>query len=170
MAIVEPKFPIYRAAKLAGEAEDKAKEHTTKNGSTKTEKNSLCIFDTALHWDVEFPFVKALKDTILNLLQDHGLPSSYLTKMATYSEMRKSTNKQDTYRWLYLMAYDTTRNASNLKEEAKQFVKQQQEYCVNKRKNFTINNTYTTDYHYLDLLALACRWAELEKRTKEKKA
>lgn len=99
ISLHKKKYPLYRAAEKADNALDDAKEHvnpnkekekcpTDKTAETTQDapkdakkcipnkkaeekpKNALGMFDTAFHWDEEFPKVKALKKDILALVYE----------------------------------------------------------------------------------------------------
>jgi CRISPR-associated protein Csm1 len=57
IAIIEPKFPIIKGAKLSEEAENIAKEYSYK----KFEKNAFTIMGIPLHWEIDFPLVEDYK-------------------------------------------------------------------------------------------------------------
>ena len=108
ISLHKKKYPLYKAAEKADNALDDAKEHVNPNKekekcpthktaettqdapkdakkcvpNKKAEekpKNALGMFDTAFHWDEEFPKVKALKKDILALV-DEGKNSKKLSK------------------------------------------------------------------------------------------
>jgi CRISPR-associated protein Csm1 len=58
------KFPLYRAAERAGEAEGKAKGHTRPDGGA---KDALCFLDTVVGWE-DWGVVRQQKDEILWLI------------------------------------------------------------------------------------------------------
>ena len=58
------KFPLYRAAERAGEAEGKAKGHTRPDGA---EKDALCFLDTVVGWE-DWELVRSQKDELLWLV------------------------------------------------------------------------------------------------------
>ena len=62
--MVPPSYPIMRSAALAEEAEKRAKNHRcpNANGQDELEKNAFTLFGHPLHWEVEYPKVKELKN------------------------------------------------------------------------------------------------------------
>jgi CRISPR-associated protein Csm1 len=58
------KFPLYRAAERAGEAEGKAKGHTRPDGGA---KDALCFLDTVVGWE-DWELVRSQKDELLWLV------------------------------------------------------------------------------------------------------
>lgn len=165
IAIVPGKFPIMQAAKMAAQAEDDAKDH--KVAKDALPKNAFSLLDMPLHWDKEFSLVEDLKTDVLRLLQQGKITNSFLTKVSAHAYARQLQSKKKLpQRWRWVMAYDFSRFIERVKEpEAKQFLKQvMQDAFANRHKE----QNFTSRYHYLDLLNLACRWAELEHRTIKK--
>jgi len=68
------KYPLYKAADIAKDALEDAKDHVYKTKKAKQEqqmkKNALGMFGKAFHWDKEFVKVAALKKDILALVKD----------------------------------------------------------------------------------------------------
>ena len=161
------------------------------------EKNAICLFDMPLNWDVEYPIVKKLYVDILSMIKSSSLSMSFINKIMNYAEIQKFYQKLVKYekdvkegknlttiqmeeykdfkslnllRWKWNMAYDLTRFADNPSsardKEAKDFVR----LVIENAFANTYDNqplTSKTEYHYLELLQMACRWAELEKRTQD---
>lgn len=163
------------------------------------EKNSICLFDVPLHWAIEFPIVKNLYLKVLELLVKNELSMNFRTKIMGFTEHQKLQQKLQQYetdlknkkslqplqqaefqklknmnllRWKWNMAYDLTRFADNKgsvkTEDAQKFVKS---VMANAFANTFEDKPLAakTNYHYLELLQVACRWADLAKRTEEKK-
>jgi CRISPR/Cas system-associated protein Cas10 (large subunit of type III CRISPR-Cas system) len=59
------KFPLYRAAERAGEAEGKAKKHRRPDGR---EKDAFCFMGQVVEWGEEWELVREQKDNLLWLL------------------------------------------------------------------------------------------------------
>ncbi len=198
IVLVPPKFPIMQAARLAGDAEHKAKNHTFKitskvDESLCAEKNAITLFETPLNWEFEFPLVKKLYKNVLPMLVSGDLSMNFVTKIMGYAEMCSQSEKLkkieeelqkqkslsdaqrkeyvrlknlNLLRWRWNMAYNLTRfaeNPSSAKGEAVDFVKKVMTDAFADSVNGGKKNT--GNYHYLELLQVACRWAELEKRT-----
>lgn len=164
LAIVEKWHPVMRGSEESGEMEDLAKSHTSV-GQT---KHSLALLDMAINWDNEYPAVEALKDQICRLVQDDRMPSAFMGKiLAHYGNARIKHHEITQLKTLWMIAYDMTRMKGRMGEdiECKELI----ETC----KNETSSRSATTlggrkiksDYHPLELWALAARWAELEIRT-----
>ena len=167
MAMVTGKYPIMKAADLAGEAEDSAKRYRYPKSSTKPirEKNAITFLERALSWDVEFKIVKSIKDELVEIYQkDDKMPRSLLGKIASHFEMANIKNGEiknpKTY---WMLAYDFGRMRQRIKDET--IVKWINE-CINDIHQNTVKGKKTeTDYHSLELYYIASRWTELELRT-----
>jgi len=161
IAIVPPKFPILKAAEMAGDAEHKAKEHWCND----EEKNSVCFLNMPLNWEKEFPVVKDLKKKLIDYMSKEELPSGFLQKINILYEMRKKLKeKKENESWQWIMAYDFAR----LKQRKK--TNSQIKEFIDNLKNDILCNTHNgekivSNYKYLELVNLAARWAELELRT-----
>jgi len=109
VTIVDPKFPIYKSAELAGEALDEK----AKTG----EKNRVCIFDEVFRWDVppketEFDTVLKLKDMLYDLLHTKKVSRALLYRIfetyADFEEFKKELERGEmkvhrVWRLLYLL-------------------------------------------------------------------
>lgn len=164
VAIVKAKYPIIEGAQESGEEEEKAKTHECA-GSL---KNSISLMGTPLNWDKEFEPVKDLKDKMVKMLLDsESLPKSFLNKVMMLASKAAIKNHKVTDVSIYWhLSYDIKRAMERAK--GKEAVLNLLEQC---RTNIcTPGNTLdgvniVTDYHLLELWALACRWAELEYRS-----
>lgn len=180
IAIVKSTFPIAKAADLAGEAEDKAKQYDgEKYGYGK--KNALHVLGKTVSWanpkpikiknqkDIvsllrnpesnkeisEFDFVKWYKDRFVVLITEHSLSKSILHQIMLYSSIadRNKTLKEGVpkdYSYIWHLSYYLTRYAKRY-EKSMEICK----FCYNLRDNELKNE------RKLELIALAARWAEL---------
>ena len=180
VAIVKSTFPIAKAADLAGEAEDKAKQYDgEKYGYGK--KNALHVLGKTVSWanpkpikiknqkDIvsllrnpesnkeisEFDFVKWYKDRFVVLITEHSLSKSILHQIMLYSSIadRNKTLKEGVpkdYSYIWHLSYYLTRYAKRY-EKSMEICK----FCYNLRDNELKNE------RKLELIALAARWAEL---------
>lgn len=163
VAIISPKFPIMKGADLSGNEEQNAKFHNTPSDG----KNSISFLGTPLNWNTEFPIVEKLKDILVKLLLNNHLPKSFLSKVLSHCEnaniQHHSITNIKTY---WMIAYDLSRfKDRNASPETKQLI----ERCINEICNNSgqlYGQTINSHYHTLELWAFACRWAELEYRTK----
>ena len=162
VVLVPPKFPIMKSAELAAIEESNAKNHEV-NG---LQKNSISILGTPLNWDEEFSAVESLKDSITRLKNDEEISKSFISKILSHALNADFVNHKITsYKTYWMLTYDLGRMKGRLKSpEAKQLINN----CINdvcKNNNKLNGKAINTQYHSLELWALACRWAELEMRT-----
>ena len=164
VAVVDEKFPVLKASKMAGEAEDRAKEHDV-YGLELNSKNAFTVLGMPLNWDIEYFWVKNLKNTLLNYFKENRLPRSFASKLHSHFANAKIENHKITHlNVLWLMAYDFSRLAGSVKHADGEV-----KTCIHEIKNWIFINKHpeleNTKYHVFELINLATRWAELELRT-----
>ena len=154
MAIVRNKYPIAKAAEMAGEAEEASKHFNS------DEKNAVTFLGETISWENEYEEVKELKDEFVRLVKE-GMAKGILHKLMQFASIKKANDKymaekQDnkvdlSYKWN--TAYYLKRFVDRFKTngEIKYFINELQ------TKLFINNRSY-------DLVALAARWAELQIR------
>lgn len=159
IAIVNAKYPIAKAAEMAGEAEDAAKKYN--NGK----KNAFNMFGESVSWDGEFDYVKSYKDQFVTLISKCGLSRGILHKIMTYAAIVKENqtieeeNKNGNYKrkpdmsYLWHAAYYLTRFMGKEKDNKVVYG-----FCKDLRDKQLVK---TDNYR---LVSLAARWAELELR------
>lgn len=161
IAIVHPKFPIAKAAEMAGEAEDMAKAYE-KEG--KPRKNAFCMFGRAISWDGEFTYVKDYKDSFVSM-ESKGMPRAILHKIMEYATIveknkaHKSAGEPEDFSYLWHSAYYFTRVIDRLKTSNPKVA----DFCKKLRDKELSGNADN-----FNLMALAARWAELTIRMKQK--
>ena len=158
MVKVHPKFPISKAAELAGDAEDAAKQF--RNG----EKNAFCMLGRTVSWDKEFDYVKSFKHQFVTLIDDYGLSRGILHKLMLYAsiaeqnKIRRREGKAEDFSYVWHISYYLTRYMKRYEQNTA--VK---DFCRSLRdKELDYKNVRN-----LELIALAARWAELELRLKD---
>lgn len=160
ISIVEPKFPIMRAALYSGEEEDNAKQHC--------QKNSISFMGTPLRWDDEYVVVKKLKDDLVELLKFDKLDKSFLQKIMKHqSNAGIKEHRITSLKTYWMITYDLCRMKSRKNDSVVNVII---DNCINEicNKKSTLNGTdLQTDYHPLELWAFAARWAELEYRSNQ---
>lgn len=164
IAIVGDTFPIIKGAEMSADEESNAKSHAC-NGS---QKNSISFLGMALNFDNEFPQVKALKNEIVQLYNTTELLKSFISKVLQHWENAKIVSHQiGNVKTYWMMTYDLSRMRQRLHgQNAKTLIDNcKTEVCGN--KSLLNGQPISSSYHALELWALACRWAELEIRTKE---
>lgn len=145
--LLSSKYPIAKAAEMAGKAEEKAKKYD-RCGMV---KNAFNMFGENVSWDEEFGFVKQYKDKFVSLIRDKqiSMPRSILHRlMILCSKMRKG---DITYIWH--TAYFLKRFYDGKDEKITQLCHQLQVILCDNRN--------------YELIAIAARWAELELREVE---
>ncbi len=163
VALVKAKFPIIAGAQLSAEQENNAKEHKCVD----EEKNAIAVLNHALHWRNEFPVVKSLKRRIMTLLSDQKLNKSFLSKVMLHAANAHISNHRiEQVKTYWMLSYDLSRYRERSGQSGvNELIDQcKREVCTPCGK--LGGETITTDYHPLELWALACRWAELEYRSK----
>lgn len=166
IAIVDPKFPIIKAADESKDEEQNAKYHSASG----QEKNSISFLDMPLNWDKEFPAVEKLKDRIVSAMASCSspLPGSFISKIMSYRENAGIKEHRITnIKTYWMLAYDMKRFKERIKgnTDAISLI----DNCINE----ICSNTASTlggqpvesGYHSLELWSMACRWAELESRS-----
>jgi CRISPR-associated protein Csm1 len=121
IAAIEAKFPLYQAARLAGEAEADAKDFN------RGQKNAVNFLERTCSWD---EFAEAFKNA--NRLADWSekklIPKSLLqvilslyqqAKQARAEAVRNKKPKPQYGRWTWMAAYQLTRVARDAKEETR---------------------------------------------------
>lgn len=149
VAIVHPKFPIAKAAEMAGEAEDAAKSYEY-NGRR---KNAFCMFGEAISWQDEFDYVEQYKNEMVDLIEVFNMPRGILHKIMSYAAMaqRVKDGKSTDYSYIWHSAYYFTRMIERNKSNT-----QVVEFC----KRLRDRELYGEGGKFR-LLSIAARWAEL---------
>lgn len=161
VAIVHPKFPIAKAAEMAGEAEDAAKAYVYKDkDGNEYPKDAFCMFGQAVSWKYEFDYVRRYMTDLYNLIHDEGMPRAILHKLMTYAIMEaktaaaKKSGEQEDYSYIWHSAYYLTRlmERQGNNPPVVEFCRHLRDCEINGAKG---------NYR---LLAVAARWAELKLR------
>ena len=144
IVMVGEKFPIAKAAEMAGKAEDKAKNFNNKA------KNALNLFGENISWKDEYDYVLAWKNKLKGKC-DHGMPRSILHKIMTFAELKRKGEMKYVWHTVYFLK----RFAEKKKDEIKLFCEELKKEILTNSRNY-------------DLLAIAARWAELELKEYDK--
>ena len=180
MSIVTHKYPVVKAADMAGDAEGKAKKHQRNKKrilNSDLEKKSFTILGTPLYygehpdWQNEWAMVKELKDQLIQLIGNgkKDLSKGALIRIMVLEEMRKNAiENEKNPQWKWLTAYYFSKTADDLRRRggidiAAYLKERSQDIMFNKYKGKEIKSSYS----FLQLYALAARWAELERRQTE---
>jgi len=152
IVVVQPKFPISKAAELAGDAENAAK--LFRNG----EKNAFHMLGKTISWDKEFDYVKSFKQQFVSLIEEYDLSKGILHKLMLYSSIAdrnkilRKENKTEDYSYIWHISYYLTRYMKRYESNPAVY-----DFCRSLRDR-------EIDYRNgrnLELIALAARWAEL---------
>lgn len=154
MVMVHSKFPISKAADLAGEEEKKAKSG---------EKDSFVFFGERVEWgEEEFQVVESLKNEIYQLVNNHGLTRGLLHQLQQYKvlkdegERRLCHGGQKNWSYKWHSAYHLGRYAQRYKKDNEITV------FIKTLSDGIMHNGKPNPDRYLDLVGLAARWAEYE--------
>lgn len=163
IAIIPPKFPIMKGAEESGREEKNAKNHTCLGKG----KNSISFMDMPLNWDREFPQVQSLKDEIVKAVEQNLLSKSFISKILTHlANAEMENHKIQAVKTYWMITYDLSRMRKRITDKLviSMIDRCKTEICNN--SNALNGQAIETNYHLLELWAMACRWAELEIRQK----
>ncbi len=169
IAVVSPKFPIAKAAQMAGDAEKEAKKH----GEGK--KNAVCFLGETVSWHEEFDFVRSLKNIFKDYIKEETLSKGVVYKLYSFHEMKQ----KGLLNWRWLSAYYLHRDEKEIRAKNNTEFKN---FLGKLKVAIFTDNVSAFDGHIekphfkredkslsmLNLVCLAVRWAELELRTKTK--
>lgn len=150
IAIVGAKYPITKAAELAGIMETNAKNHNNKA------KNAINFFEETVNWNSEFNHVKDMKNEFI--AYDATLNRSFIQNIQKFKLLKDSSLKNGLkdYSYMWQSAYNFSRKLARLKKYSDENAI---EFLDSIRSNILHNKQFGAE-RYLDLLALAARWAE----------
>ena len=163
LVIVPPKYPVMRAALSAKDAEDMAKSHHA------GKKNSITIFGKPLSWQLEFPVARQLKTQIARFVALTGNHALF-HKIVDLHQLKVSFP----LKWSWKAAYQfrrwqdqtTSIPAKALLQEWSTNCFTNQFICQDSELHWKYHENHDV-YDFLDFLAIAARWAELEYRTNQ---
>lgn len=164
LSVLSAKFPVMQGAKVAGRAEDEAKDYRLTKNSPK-EKNALSLFGKPISWTRDMPVLQDLKNTLLEMMKDDKMPESLLGKINIHaSTQAEQVERNETPRWLWHMIYDFSRFEDTLRRRnsphADKIIKLRDAAFADEA-----NRAGKTPYHFITLLQIAARWVELERRS-----
>jgi len=170
MAFVHEKFPVSKAAQMAGEAESASKNYHKDDPFNNKRKNAITFFGETVGWEDEFMEVKELKEKLVQYISKETKPLSkaILHKLILYSGIKDKhltfdKNKQDKkkdYSFLWHTAYYFKRYAEKYDPK-----KNNEEKDIIDFLNELKDNLFSSgqnNYRYYELAALAARWAEMK--------
>lgn len=172
ITFVHEKFPIAKAAEMAGEAESASKKYPKEKPFDDKDKNAITFFGETISWDTEFETVKKLKTKFVSYCgqTDKPLSKAILHKLILYNQIKDSHLHDETKKPDYSFLWHT---AYYLKRFREKFIPKE-ERQTNEINDFLIklqNDLFTSSknkYNYYNIAALAARWAEVELKYQQK--
>jgi len=158
LSITGNKYPIAKAAELAGEAEHAAKMFQSKEHGI---KNAFNLLGVTISWNKEFNEVESKKDEFVTLINSYGMSKGILHRIMLFAEIQANNKKNKdkpgfvadlSYHWN--AAYYLKRYMENKDQAVISFCKELQLELFMERK--------------MELIALAARWAELQLKLESK--
>ena len=165
------KFPIYKSADMAGQAEQKAKNNKTffkrvSGPAREVRKKSFTFLDTSMHWD-EFAALKERKERLMVLLAEPSIRPLLTRLQAVAVSWYKSKQRLEPHaaklpmpqirqqllaeKWRWQMIYSLTRFGGS-KEEINPEIESLQ--------RFILKPVAGTDRAGIELLGVLGRWCE----------
>jgi CRISPR-associated protein Csm1 len=176
MVLTGGKYPIYKSAELAGEAENQAKMHETIfAGKEKVRKSTFTFLDTPMHWlefrrlfdaysqlsqivqrKENYPLLRRLQDIAKSWAEsrDKLLRENNGVSLETIKEQIEAE------KWRWRMVYSLHRFAKDKKELKKEIEEIQQ---------FVTTSVAGTNRKGIELLGVLSRWCELRMRKEQNK-
>lgn len=165
ISLVSHKFPIMKGAEYSAKEESLAKEHQAGDDS----KSSISFFEMPLHWQHEYPAIKALRDEMIEEIHLKKISKSFLHFVMQFaadanfdtSLISSKTHKVRNYKVFWMISYQMKRQGDQNRDSnlITQYVKDA--YAA---KPAIFQQTIQTSYHSLELWAMAARWCELTLR------
>ncbi|MBS1744804.1 MAG: hypothetical protein JST21_01400 [Bacteroidetes bacterium] len=179
MSIVGPRFPILKSASYSHDFESAAKTYVygteKKNAFSFINYNvhgSGELLNVVLNWDAEYPYIYRLKEEIKTLIyMKDGLPEGFTSAIFNLMQQAKMVKNQEglyyptVLRVIWLAAYQFKRSSDGKCEAVKEFLKKWTT-AIMTGKPPDNNAPVETQYHALQFLGIAGRWASLEERSK----
>lgn len=169
LEITGGKFPIYKSAQLAGNAEEKAKKHKTQlQGGLTYKKRAFAFLNQPMAWPL-FHEVNQLREKLLDTLtpdelnklnrrlqqiavlwQEHNQGFGPIVKQ---NQIQKHLERE---KWRWRMVYSLDRFCADNSPKTKSI--------VDELKNFILSKVAVTETTGIELLGTISRWLELETR------
>ncbi len=166
MVMTGGRFPIYKSAEMAGDAESRAKKKVTrfKNGVVK--KDAFTFLDTPMNW-LEFSEVSAQYERLLSIVQEKENRPLLNRLRQIYSACRVCSQAKDRLsweeiekkilaeRWQWLMVYSLARFGKKRADLQKE---------IDGLQRFIAGNVAGANRIGIELLGVLGRWCELRLR------
>lgn len=174
LSFVHEKFPISKAAQMAGIAESASKNYPDENPFDQKDKNAITFFGETINWDKEFDIVKNLKGKLYKYISKKNKPISkaILHKLIQYRQIKDkhlifNKEKKD-YSFLWHTAYYFKRYTEKYDPKKNNEEKEIVNFLNSELKDKLFSSSQN-NYRYYELAALAARWAEMELKYNKKK-
>lgn len=168
LVFVNPKFPISKAAELAGKAEDAAKAYRATASGRLHRKNAISLLGVPLNWQLDYPVVVDMKKKLAEYVQK-GVPKGLLMRIQAFYEQRKLQLREDLPEsWRWRIAYILERSAGQIRKKSPEGAAFIQGLGAQLFSNsYSGEGALESQHQLFGLLNVAARWAELELREKE---
>ncbi|MCF8233153.1 MAG: hypothetical protein K9J27_13325, partial [Bacteroidales bacterium] len=159
-AFVHEKFPIAKAAQMAGEAESASK--------ARKNKNAMTFFGETIGWDNEFETVKNLKNKLIEYIgkTEKPLSKAILHKLILYNEIKnqhlKNPKQKPDYSFIWHTSYFLKRYVEKYDRDSEIY-----RFIMDELQKNLFQSS-KDEYRYYELAALAARWTEMELKDKDK--
>ena len=171
MSLVRGKYPISRAAELAGEAEKEAKKFKRTDDQNRSRKNAFHMLETSIGWE-DFVAAETLRNMLLESMEkDKSVLSRMRKIIAAHHKHEELLHRREglTTRqiaelvhwgpWRWQMVYNLSR-LSKRNGSLKKTIEDLQNAILNNQVS-----DHRTSSQVLDWLQLPTRWAEFLKRS-----
>ncbi|MBS4056315.1 MAG: type III-A CRISPR-associated protein Cas10/Csm1 [Bacteroidales bacterium] len=160
--IVGSKFPVAKAAGMAGEAEEMAKAHQYRGSN----KNAISVLGVSVNFDLELPAVIEWRQKLKEWLTEGSITKGLLLQLLAYYEQFRNSqisvsegNKPD-LGWKWHLAY-------NLSRRSRTATGQKAAKALDEIKQMVLVEINENHFRF-DAFALACRLAELDHKKSHK--
>ncbi|MCE7915023.1 MAG: type III-A CRISPR-associated protein Cas10/Csm1 [Nitrosomonas sp. PRO4] len=168
IVLVGGRYPISRAAELAGQAEEQAK-HIQQRGQK--EKDALSFLETVIGWE-SFDEAVRLRDILLNIIKETGSQAiiDRLRQVVIAVDEIKAREKSGKFqemiywnKWRWRLVYNLKRMEKRYSEEQYPGVRENLNQILNQ---LITHQTSANKQPVMEWLQLPVRWAEFLNRSK----
>jgi len=147
--IFPSKYPLYKSAELAGNAEEESKRFIRNVNSSIIEKNAVTFLDTTLSWK-DFEYVSKWVRELYSLINKGDVKKSLINRLQNIYGSYFEDNKNLWSRWRWLACYSLSRYASQYKNAKKAINRLSMELFISNK----------SEQEFITILNLPARWAE----------
>lgn len=171
MVMTGGKFPVYKSAEMAGDAEENAKNHRIHIQGKVSKKDAFTFLDTPMKWG-EFSRVSTMRSHLISILQGkenrpllgrmRDIASSWENSRERMIRNSRETTLTRIQRdlmaekWRWRMVYSLKRFAERRKSL---------EDDIKSLQRFVLDPVADTDRRGIELLGVLSRWCEFELRS-----